>query len=245
MRRMILFLSLFLGVCCTTVERIGDEPSVFIQQPTPWLCSVEIESYFRIPEDGKMVKPSTLLMRKADTKIVMARGTGTVIGRDGDVLRILTAKHVVFGAKDFWVKIDDITVQGFGAKHSPTNDVSIFYVKSAKLAAHRMVAPLASKVPAPGAQLDLVGNALGLGLKHMASGPMGGDEPVIVHEMVVWEGSYHSYPGCSGGGIWHDGKLVGVVSMVVVFRTIDGRAIPQADMGLFVGAESVLPLLRK
>ena len=240
MRRMILFLVIFFGVCCANMERPGEVPPALSSIPTPWLCSVEVTSLFELPEDGKLVKPSTLYVFPSGAKMAVARGTGTVIARDGNVLTILTAKHVVFGARNFIVEYDGTAAKGYDVKHNPMNDVSIFHVVSAPLAAKIMVAPLALSVPPVGTELHLVGNALGRGLRIMRSGPMASDKQQVALKIKVWCGSYHSYPGCSGGGIWANDKLVGVVSMVAIYR-----GSVASDMGLFVGVEDVFPLLQK
>jgi hypothetical protein len=236
----VLTLVLFMG--CVTAP-VGDAP-VVQPAPTPWTCAVEVQSYFIIVEDGKLVKPSTLLLRKAGDRMVRACGTGTVIRKDGTKLLILTAKHVIDGAESYNVVIKGRVFAGYHEKLLPDNDVATFWVDVKDLADDLLAAPLARSLPDPGQELELVGNPLGIGLKWMRSGPMGSDQPKKIMGITVWPGSYHSYPGCSGASLWHNGKVVGVVSMVGAIRTLSGN-VPLADMGYFVGIEDILKLVEE
>lgn len=244
MKHALLFLFILVGVCCSTTEILYEEAADVVQ-PSPWNCSVVIEAFIQMPDNGKIIKPGTVLLtRDPVTSLVKVRGSGTVIKIEGDVLTILTAKHVVEDSINVFVGRYGITAVGYNPRLSKDTDLAVFQVKDAQLASLMMAAPIADKIPAPGKQLDLVGNALGLGLRYMLSGPMASDESIVINGSEYWLGCYHSYPGCSGGGIWHDGKLVGVVSMVMVARMAGGN-ITLADLGIFVGPDSILPFLRK
>ena len=253
MRDLLVFFALFFVVCCATPERISEplpeRPEAVKPVPAvnPWYCSVEIISAFKVPEDGKISKPSTLLMRVED-KLVFASGSGTIIKREGDVLTILTAKHVIEGADKFLVKYGKSIEMGFDAVLHPKSDIATFKIRSARVAEVCEVAPVAEFVPAVGSKLDCLGNALGRGMRWMTPGVVAKTLPESVAGEFLWMGSYHSYPGCSGGGVWHDGKVVGVVSRVLVFRVpVQGGVYNDVkpDMSLFVGAEMIHPFVQK
>ena len=77
----------------------------------------------------------------------------------------------------------------------------------------------------------------------MASGSVAGD-PIKLQGRDLVPGCYHAYGGCSGAGLWSDGKLVGVVSLLSIQR-IGETVLIFPDIGLFVGVESVHQLLQK
>jgi len=227
----------------------------------PWNTAVEIQSIFIFPEEGVLKKPSGLLLRRLDAKMAMASGSGTIIGRQGSTVMVLTAQHVVMDAKSYMIKFRGHVGTGYNVVHHESSDISIFYVDSLAIAALCQVAPIASRMPDVGSRLDCLGNALGRGMRWMTPGVLASDKSNQTAGEPLWEGSYLSYPGCSGGGIWNNGKLVGVVSRVLVSRVPlhehgeDEEGKPKvdsgvyhdvmADMGYFVGAEMIYPFTRK
>jgi S1-C subfamily serine protease len=242
----LVILAVLSGVCCAVV----DPTPVYYDEAwgNPWTSAVEIEAYFRLPIDAEF--SNTIALQEGGTRLVIAGGTGTIIGRDGNILTVLTARHVIKGARDYWVEARDndgktFIAQGYDVKYSKDSDVCIFFIKSQQIARIKKVARLANDMPVPGARLDVVGNAWGMGLRWMTPGPLANDLPRLASGILVYRGGYHSYPGCSGAGVWHDGKVVGVVSMVLVIPFSEKLQVPMGDMGLFVGVEWVHQLLRK
>jgi S1-C subfamily serine protease len=226
-----------------------------------------------------MVKPATLLVKPASeesgaTRFWIASGSGTVVKKLPEWGRfwVLTARHVVEGAKHVNVSVNvpgvpmtfaslvsEVKISGHDT------DLALLKVHSPLLCQIVKVAKIRDKMPIVGSSLDVVGNSGGNGLRFMSPGPLAKAHPRKVNGITVWDAGYHSYPGCSGGGVWHEGELVGVVSMVLVREyglppTIEygppllpnlglpfekkitpnrPHRVVLADVGLFVGAPSI------
>lgn len=179
--------------------------------PVLWNSTVEILSYLA---EAPARIPATLIVRPLSEKAgVLCMGTGTVVRRQAQSLLVLTAAHVVSDAQA-------IVVRRWGKDFPATVVVSDTLADVAILRiaddSRFRVAPLALELPEPGATLWCCGNALGDGLS-ISNGPMRSDELFDVGGgCVLARGGYNALPGCSGGGVWYDGQIVGVVSAVAV-----------------------------
>jgi len=221
-------------------------PSAF--RPIYWSCSVEITTLFaKMPAKAR----ATLDLHKlgaADEFEAAARGTGVVIGKEGNTLLILTARHVVKGGDKVFVsksaamelpaeaevKLADITI-------SESSDLALLVVTDQFLAPMVEAVEIADSLPKVGDTLQCVGNALGVGLRVAPPGPLASDEPAFVDGEVYQQGGYFALPGNSGGGVFYNGKLVGVVSAILVHPTTRQY---YSHMGFFVGQYEIFKFLK-
>lgn len=253
MLRALLILILMAGTCCTTAKPLTDatvEPVV----PDPWLCSVEIEAWYGLDPENPLRKSATLYMRRGEEPLTMiARGSGTIVANDGKDFTILTALHVIDGAHDVWVKRHwgDGTFWSMRMNWKMVHiedDCAVFKVPSVGAPERLCVAPVARQMPEVGSKLYYAGNALGRGLKWMPDGRIASDVKRVVFGRPTWVGSYHIYPGCSGAGLWHDGKLVGIVTagLSAMVKGMDDLPVNVAfaDMAYFLGVDTIYPFFK-
>lgn len=159
-----------------------------------------------------MIERTTLTVPvTADAALLIKRpnglGSGVYIGRG----RIVTAAHVVVGAKVVSLKSSDgrissATVVAIDEK----TDLAILQTDMRLLAADLSCTP----VPV-GTQIVAIGNPLGQEFVS-AYGRIAGAARTVATSRLVYVTDMTTVMGQSGSGVWADGKVVGIVSAVML-----------------------------
>jgi S1-C subfamily serine protease len=250
---LLVFVCLLGAVCACAVpvvtEKVWPLPpvgpnvdSLFVP-PALWESSVEIAAYL---DEAPKEHATTLLvypLEASETEeefAAVALGSGTVVYQRGGVVYILTAHHVIEGAKKVVVWRTGVA----GAvveviKEDKANDLALLRATEPLFAQVVRVAPRSETLPPVGAHVFVAGNQWGEGMR-VTHGLFSSDLPQRVKGGTFARLSAPVLPGASGGGVWASGRLIGVVSRVCVGR--EPRQI-FTHMGLFVPPKAISEFL--
>lgn len=204
-------------------------------RPLYWESSVEITSFYKKMPTSVRSTLSIQKLQANDEFAAAARGSGVVIGIEGDWLTILTAKHVINGADAVFVSDGNYEAKAVDwHAQSDKEDIGLITVQSPILSQSVKAVEVAQNTPEIGSIVWTVGNALGGG-KVPSFGPIQAP-PCRVLDGTYARGGYLALPGNSGGPIFYDGKCVGVVSAILI-NPRTGQLY--SHMGFFVAAETI------
>ncbi len=136
--------------------------------------------------------------------VMEAKGSAVCVGRTGGKSVLLTAKHNLEGMHKVWVQSDSDWVEcQFIAAH-PTEDVALL-----ETTARFMVSPLAV---APDSELSCTLEGVGPHVHDQRQKPQ--FRCRVRGELLVGSRGEHAIPGDSGGPVYCDGAVIGIVSTV-------------------------------
>lgn len=166
------------------------------------------------------------------SRSLVGAGSGVVVYSDREKSYVLTAGHCYTEGADYFVErangdeIDDC----YFIFVSATDDLGVLYVPQG----HLPVAWTASQMPEIGSRIFVHGNKLGGGF-WPCDGIYGGEIPPGNFS----RGSTPVHPGNSGGGVFYNRTLIGIVSRIATFR---GQLLP--TMHMFVPVTRINLLMR-
>ena len=169
-------------------------------------------------------------------------GSGVVIGRDGDGVLVLTAKHVaVYGVPSVRLGGGAALLPASIVALVPQRDLAVLEVRVPDDVAWQIPAPRIGLPPAPGQPLYVIGDGEhGTILEHASLrsvGPMLEDGPARGRFTFAC-GTCH--PGESGAGVFRsDGTLVGIY--IGRFRSVPDGAFLSSVADLPITLSDVLP----
>ena len=225
---------------------------------TEWNASVTIT--VRIPHTPGMKFQNGLAYRPAEKGFLTALGSGTIISMFPRV-EILTAYHVIAGAESILVqraipwgydKKPKVSVAGTQfipyhaqvVKESRLTDLALLVVEDSGIVSNiGRVPTLAPYRPSIGKRVFAIGNARGQGMRitegiiSQAGTRKYGYAPGLL--IPTFSATCMMTNGCSGGGLFYRGQLIGVASMVP-----SSRGQQFGWMGLWCTTEAINDFLR-